>query len=172
MHSRTHMHTHTPTPTYTTHASVCAQGPAGSTALRLAPNTLVDAAGSTWSAPPEVADAIQQVNTALRAYRARLAGACLQVYGRARACVYVCVYLCPCACVSTCSCECVFACEHTGMYSQLWMLCLPPPNSTFNPLRVVLVLLQLLLLHRPGLRLHTHLLLLLVSLHFHVCVTR
>lgn len=51
------------------------QGPAGSTALKLAPDMLQDAGGSTWSAPPAVAAAIARVNAALKAYRAKLAGA-------------------------------------------------------------------------------------------------
>jgi hypothetical protein len=68
------------------------QGAAGSTALRLAPNTLVDSSGCTWSAPPAVADAIQKVNAALRAYRTRLNGGCICV------CVCVCVRMC----VQTC----------------------------------------------------------------------
>jgi len=72
-----------------THAYT-SQGPAGSTALRLAPNTLVDSAGSTWSAPPAVAEAIQKVNAALRSYRTCLAGGCESTCG----CVSVCLSKC------------------------------------------------------------------------------
>jgi len=50
------------------------QGPAGSTALCLAPGTLQDSYGNTWTAPPPVAAAIQRVNAAIKAYRARLTG--------------------------------------------------------------------------------------------------